>query len=364
MSEPMYERLYHPDFFVSEMCRDEDLYPDPEDRPYLTWHSQVELMPEFTWQWVGWLPDGMVTMIAGEVGSGKSALAMRIADTFIRGVSWPDGTPFQGVRRRVLWCDAEFAQVINLHRAREWHITLDGFVSPWDDPYHAIRLDDPVHQQQLTMLAHLPEIGLIIVDSLSGGSMRDENDVRASRVVKWLAELAQSCEKPVLLIHHLRKRGVMESTGEVALDRVRGSSALAQYVRMVWAVDVPNLAQRTRKRLSVIKSNLAVPPPSLGFQVTETGVVCTPDAPKGQEHTSRVEEACDFLTSYLREHGPTPAGALMAAAKEYGISQFALRRARERAGVEIEKVGHSGHWQWTLSGTKDLATHHLSDHSL
>ena len=43
-----------------------------------------------TWLWPGWLPIGMITLLAARPGTGKSLLALDIAARVIQGAPWPD----------------------------------------------------------------------------------------------------------------------------------------------------------------------------------------------------------------------------------------------------------------------------------
>ena len=58
----------------------------------------------------------------------------------------------------------------------------------------------------------------------------------------------------------------------VDLERLRGSSAIVQTARMVWALDTPDPQAKTWKRLQVVKSNLAAFPAALGLSVSAEGV--------------------------------------------------------------------------------------------
>ena len=48
---------------------------------YSTWADIAAMLGPITWSWRGWLPDGLLTIVAAEPGVGKSALCLRIAQT-------------------------------------------------------------------------------------------------------------------------------------------------------------------------------------------------------------------------------------------------------------------------------------------
>ena len=63
------------------------------------------------------------------------------------------------------------------------------------------------------------------------------------------------------------------------------------------------------------------------------------------EDRSALGEACSFLEAELAE-GPVLSTVLYASAKREGISQSALRRAKQRLKVFARKDGSNGAWRW------------------
>jgi putative DNA primase/helicase len=164
---------------------------DPTIPPGATWADLDSLIGPIQWRWKNWLPQGMLTIIAGELGVGKSIMALRIAACFLRGDPWPDGTPYTGETGAVLWCEAEAAQAINLSRAKAWGLPLDRIYTPFEDPMVDILLDDPNHREAIATVARREEVLLIVVDSLRGATRGDENSSETIAITKWLAELAR-----------------------------------------------------------------------------------------------------------------------------------------------------------------------------
>ena len=123
-----------------------------------TWADMAEQLGPIEWAWDKWLPKGLLTILAGESGAGKSALALRLCSAFLRGDPWPDGSPYQGETGAVLWCEAEAAQAVNLERAKSWGLPLEQILSPLSDPLQDIQLDQPAHQAALVERALLPQV--------------------------------------------------------------------------------------------------------------------------------------------------------------------------------------------------------------
>ena len=169
---------------------------------------------------------------------------------------------------------------------------LARLLTPFDDPLHDINLSDPNHQKKLKKKAFLPQVKMIVVDSLKGANTGVENDSQIFEIVKFLAELARDTGKIVILIHHLRKKGLGDDD-IVTLDHIRGSSAITQTTRMVWAINSKSNGSK-ENTFQVIKSNLGEFPPAIGFQITEDGVDFFEPAPNLRGNIPKLERRKRF----------------------------------------------------------------------
>ena len=323
----------------------------PQKAQISSWLDLGKLLGPITWAWAQWLAIGFLTLLAGSAGKGKSTLALRIAACFLRGDPWPDGSTFTGERGWVLWCETEGAQALNLERAGKWGLNIDHIKNPLADPLGEVNLDNPQHKQAIEAAARLPEVRLIIIDSLSGalGPGRDEKDPKMLTVVKWLAHLARDTGKPVLVTHHLRKRGLLETNDEVTLDRVRGSSAIVQASRMVWGMDCPDPAQKDTLRMLVIKSNLGRFPPPIGLTIDDFGMNFT-GAPERPRKPTKLETAKQFLQQLLR-NGPVTADTAEQQVANEDISVGTASRAKTALRIDSRRVGET--WYWYKLGEQD-----------
>jgi hypothetical protein len=312
--------------------------------PYgATWANMAEALGPITWAWKPWLSPGFLTLVVSEPGRGKSILCLRIAACFLRGDPWPDGALYTGEVGAVVWCEAEAAQALNLERAKSWGSPLEKIYTPLDDPLADVQLDIPEHQQIVRTMMQRPEVRLLVVDSLRGAHRGDENSSTSMEIVKWLAEVARDTGKPVLLTHHLRKRGLFDIDDKVSLDRVRGSSAIIQTARLVWAIDQPDPGSETR-RLSIIKNNMARFPEPVGLTIGDLGLSFG-DAPEKPKEDTPVERAIDLLRVLL-DDSPMRQPDIEDEAKGSGISWASMRRAKNQLGV-VSKRQPDG-WYWSL----------------
>ena len=334
-----------------------ELEPGRDERPALgvnycqveqasTWLDMAKLLGPITWAWQLWLANGFMTILAAETGKGKSMLALRLAGCFILGWPWPDGSAFTGERGKVLWCEAEGAQALNLERAGKWGLPLDSLLNPLGDPLASIDLDSFQHKQAIVTAAKREDVRFIVVDSLSAASKRrDENSSAMLQVVTWLANLGRDVCKPVLTNHHLRKKGMLDG-GEPTLDRLRGYSGIVQPARLVWALHSPDVERPEALRLSVLKSNLGRFPKPAGMIINDEGHVEFGEAPKAPQKESRLEGAMTWLRASLSQ-GTQKQDDIAVSAEKSGVAWATLKRAKEALGVESRKTEVG--WLWSLA---------------
>jgi putative DNA primase/helicase len=296
------------------------------------------------WEWKGWLPKGFLTIVAGESGAGKSAVCLRLAACFTDDLPWPDGTPYRN-NGPIVWCETEASQSVNLDRITKWGFSVEKILIPTDNPLEDINLDNFSHRKLILKAASQPEVKALFFDSLSGGHKRDENSTRMLDLVKFLAVLARDHKIPVLLVHHLRKKGNLDDN-TVEMDRLRGSSSILQSARVIWALDDPD-SNSGIKRLRVIKSNLGAKPNPIGYRVDENGVHFG-NTPMPISKISAAEEAGSFLGSILQD-GPVDAQEIYKKADEFGIQKRTLNAAKSKLGVRSYKEREkNGKWFWEL----------------
>jgi hypothetical protein len=217
---------------------------------------------------------------------------------------------------------------------------------------------------------------LLIIDPLMAALASETNthrDHHVRRVLGPVAKLAERNDLAVLTIMHLNK-----GQGADLIGRIGGSVAFTGAARslLVFGADPadPDGEDGTGRVLAQ-RGNLAKRAPSLAYRI-EGRVIDGPEEPietsrlvclgesdaradellaavtTSEERTER-DEAVDFLRSEL-EDGPRPAKDIRAAAKEAGISDRTLDRAKSQLRVKAERVGESGHrgaghWEWSLT---------------
>jgi replicative DNA helicase len=318
-------------------------------KTFKNWSDMDEILSPISWHWPKWLAGGLFTLMVAESGSGKTALALRIAGCYLSGLPWPDGTPFLFETGCVGWCESESFQAGNLERGKKWGLPIDKILSPLENLMDDFRLDREDHKAALVNLALEERVKLVVVDSLSGSNRQSEQDTEMLSLVLWLASLARDCGKPVIVTHHLRKSGIQDVDTTVNLDRVRGSSSIVQPARLIWAIDVPDPNDKNHKRLSVIKSNLARFPDPIGITIDDTGIFFG-QAPTPPKIETQTDKAVDLLTALLYDE-PMKAADLEQEFKHAGIGWRTANEAKKRLGIIA--IRKDNHWIWSLPARKE-----------
>ena len=355
------------------------------DRALETMEAASSCLRGFTWLWPGWLARGVVTLAASKSGDGKSALALELARRVASGSSLcgsslcrggPMCPPFslsssadaktkeeekqqegphmggplqEEEEERVIYVETEASEAVLRDRVKRWSVPEERllvFTSRCSGGAMAdVCLSDPAQLDALHEAAMETHPALVIVDSLSGAHLRDENSSRMRGIMMSLARLARNASCAVLVLHHLHKRPARDGR-PAALDCLRGSTAIAQFARCVWTIDRPD-PTGPRRRLSQVKNNLACCPDALGFEVREDGVVFGPPPPQERVRATVVQRASQWLSEVLKE-GTLPGPELFRQAGECGFSKKSIYRAGEELGAVKSRNGETGHWIWRI----------------
>jgi len=307
--------------------------------------------PPPTWLWDAWLPKGLVVLLGGEPGVGKSALALSIADRILRPKCWPQGEQSQG-GGSVVWLDTESSEVLLFDRIRKWDVPTQRLLIPYREDNGnrlpaCVGIDDPRTWRVIRRYIEDNKPTMLVVDSLSGSHKRNENSADMRGVLGELATLARDNDTTVLITHHLRKRSKDEAAS-LTLDRLRGSTAIAQFARVVWGLSRPDPDNPTQTRLAQLKNNVGTYPPPIGVEWNDAGLRFLADAPDYPDAHGRLDEAADFVANAL-EAGPLASTVLTEQATTAGIATKTLQRAKKLLRVESQRKPHGDGYQWFSS---------------
>ena len=316
------------------------------------------LLSETKWLWPGYIPRGYLTGLVADQDQGKSNVAQSLCQTVISGGRWPDGQLFIPEPDTYgLWLDTEGSLALWRERARKWGIPKGRFVFP-KDPLQELRIDDATSWRWIEGAIEKFNPPLVVIDSLSGAHQaRENNNDEMKAVTKRLAKLAQTYQIAVVAIHHLNKVAPGVPDYPITLGRTRGASATTQFCRSVLALGTPDKNQPLRRRLDVIKLNLAKKPAPVGYELTDIGPVWG-EAPEVPQERRAIDDALDFLETALA-NGPRPSDELMSEAKAQGIGSNALRDAKKAMNIKAKLEGSGkkeGRWFWVVPSSHGSST--------
>lgn len=314
--------------------------------------------PPVEWLWTGWMPRGMLSLLAGDPGSGKSHWTLDLVRTLQRGGTWPDGTACTETGSTV-WIEGEgIAQEI-AERAVALGLNADEIYMTSAPDGEILNLLDKSWQDEVVNLVATVKPALIVVDSLS--TITDKGQDRSEQVTPlllWLVGLARWSNASVLLIHHLRKSSAQSSLPlRVTLDQIRGSGQIAAQSRAIIAMSHTSTERDQPRLLDLLKKTISrgrhPKPLSVAAVRTEDGeMICRfeyGDAPKMDGAPSR-DECADWLLDLLAD-GPMRFKAIMSEAEPEGYTASMVWRARKSMNGQVVDTRGRQHPknEWALS---------------
>lgn len=330
--------------------------------------SDVESLP-IEWFWYNTIPAGMLTLVIGDPGLGKSFLSLFMAAKVSRGGYWPgmNGEPCNSAPEGLvilLTAEDDLPRVIKprldaMGTNADKIIAIEGVRAIDDDGRHndtsfCLQWDLPALQR---VIANQKDVKHIIIDPVSaylGRKVDSHRDADVRSILMPLVDLAELNNIAVVGIMHLNKN----SSGK-AVYRALGSVAFTAAARTVWLVSKdPDDPDSRRRLFTPAKHNVLIEPHGLGFEIIDGQVVfenepvdITADEALGQGSTVVAIEK-DRAVKWLREI--LPPGTSLATnevsrmAKELNISEATLRRAKKEAGVASYPLTFEGKHQWFL----------------
>ncbi|HXS24466.1 MAG TPA: AAA family ATPase [Gemmatimonadales bacterium] len=233
---------------------------------------------DIRWLWPLRIPQGKLSVIAGDMGLGKSQLATEMAAVVSTGGCWPD-CPGQPVEKgSVIYMAAEddLADTIAPRLTKAGcdpkmvynAVTIrrrDGTVLPFSITRDIQPLADKLEQ--------LGDVKLLIIDPVLDYlvGVNDHKDAEVRHALNPLKVLASHYKVAIVIIHHLNKTG-----GLKALYRAGGAGAFLQVGRMNWLLS-EHPFDDDQRTLTWLKVNIAKRTPGLCFRLEDNGIEWDPD---------------------------------------------------------------------------------------
>jgi hypothetical protein len=316
-----------------------------------------------TWLWPGRIPFGKLTVLDGDPGKGKSVISVDLAARVTVGTSMPGETLGRApagvvvlsaedgladtIRPRLEAAGGDSSRVVALDAVRL--------------PSGACRMPTLADVENLREAISAVKARLVVVDPVMAylGSKDGHKDQDVRSLAHPIAHLAEETGAAVLLIRHLTK-------GEKAspIYRGGGSIGIAGAARSVLLV-AEDREDSGLRVLASVKSNLSASPSSLTYRlIPENDVVrvswqgavnVTAAALLAAQGTDEEAGGVAGAEAFLREllaDGPVPSRDVFLQARQAGISEITLKRAKASIGVKAHKAGgHFGGdpgWYWEL----------------
>ena len=173
-----------------------------------------------------------------------------------------------------------------------------------------------------------PEIGLIVIDSL-GGSLMNENESSAKKILQEMAMVAQETQTTLIIVHHLRKPQGREKGTRPTLHMVRGHSGITQFAPSVIAIEYdPDLPYRI---LFSLKNNFIEKPPDITFSIGTYGPLFKEDTVSAVRRTVRDE----FIEWVATLDGPISSKDLLKQAQEEGYEKEIIKLALKHPKLQV-----------------------------
>ncbi len=325
------------------------------------------------WLWPDYLPSGMLTLLSGAGGTGKSTLAFSIAAIVSVGGAFPDGTRCGHAGNCLVWSGED-----SLDTTIKPRLTLAGadpakvfaIEGATDEHGEHLPFDPSRDIEQLRNAAYaIGGVSLLIIDPIVSavtGDMHKANDVRRS--LQPIVRFAEETGCAVIGVTHFAKN----TAGRNPTDRVLGSQAFSALARMVLVAAKEEdsdrrIFTRSKSNISIDTGGFAytIEAQTLPSGVTTTRIVwCEALEGNAREILESVEgsegntkpinmqnEAMSFLHAELKD-GPVPARDLLARAKkDFGLTERTLQRAKDKLGIVVTKSGFYGGWVWSYPFT-------------
>lgn len=209
---------------------------------------------EIVWLWEGVIPRGMLSLIGGKQGLGKSFLVCDIAARVSTGRPMPDGVA-NAPGNVLLLAREDDASSVLLPRLKAAKADLRRVLwSLFANAATGAPLDLMAHVGLLAGIVAEKSIDLVVVDTFAsfapvGTDSNAAQDVRL--LLDALTRLARATGAAVVVVAHLRKSGQGEGD---PMDAIAGSHQMTAGVRVASMLD--NGAADGERWFRVVKSNL------------------------------------------------------------------------------------------------------------
>jgi putative DNA primase/helicase len=245
------------------------LDPLPAEGALVRFSLAHVLSTPITWAWNDWIPAGMLSLIEGDPGEGKSVLTCELAARWTTGTDMPDSSPNPfgvPVRVGIVSAEDDAARVIKPRiqvagGAPDRVVCFSGM--PIVGTRYQRSLDLEIDVEPLRDAIEDEHLRVLILDPLMAflGTTKTAIDNEVRKVLTPLRYLAEETGCAIVAIRHLRK------SGGKAVYAGGGSIAFTGAARAVMIIN-RHPVDHEKRVLAMTKTNLGPMPTSLMYHVT------------------------------------------------------------------------------------------------
>lgn len=331
-------------------------------RPDLVPLSSIEAKP-VPWLWRPYLSYGMLNLLSGEPGCGKTYLALAFAAALTVGKIPYCGEP----------CPPHDVVYLSLENSPEYVVrprfdSLEGDAKRLHVLQGAVTGEGPKARHESVRLSDVALLEAAIkqstarflvvdpIQSFLGGEVDMHRSNETRPVLDGLASLAQKYGVCILILRHFAK-----NTAGSAINRGLGSIDLTGAAR----TELHAGKRDDQSAMVHAKTNIGEFGTSIGYEIAagtfrwtgETSITANDLASAGglsEEERDGINEAAQCLEDMLKQ-GPKLSSEIFYEARELGIAQVTMRRAKVKLGVKSrKKFGQRyGQFEWYLEDQKE-----------
>jgi hypothetical protein len=312
------------------------------------------------WLWPDYLPLGAVTALDGDPSSGKSSITYDVTARVTTGRLMPNcKTTTVGPAGVILVQGEDLAgqTVIPNLRAAGADLTKIKLLDRSRFIEAPLRFPDDL--QIIEQAAIEVQAKLVVIDPFAaflGGNSNGDAAVR--KALGPLSVLAESLDLAILIVRHLRKSGASNplyaGLGSIGIiGAVRSGLVVLEdpgrdnKYQHVLAQTKGNLASATSLSYRTIKQ----PEGTIGVEWLGPSPYTAADLMGSMADDNSAAAEAEYVLYSILAEGPVPTKDCIALAKEAGISERTLKRAKKRMGVRSWKEGGGKdcRWLWELA---------------
>jgi hypothetical protein len=244
------------------------LQPMPLNSTILAYSLADVEVRRVEWAWQNWIARGVLAIIEGDPGEGKSVLSVDLAARWTTGMRMPDGTdnpfgrpvrvglvsaeddPARAIKPRLLAAGGNPANIVYLEGVAEMGRQMARSI---DFELDVDLVREIIQSEQLSIICFDPLMAFL-------GKTKTHVDAEVRRVLSPLRMVAEQTDCAILTVRHLRKGGGKP------IHAGGGSIAFAGAARTVALVGL-NPHEPNERLLTMTKSNVGITPASLRYRI-------------------------------------------------------------------------------------------------